>query len=264
VSITREQVKNSPDIDTDKPVSRQHEMEYFGYYGYYPYYWGGAGLWGGGTYPGAMLTGGGYAGSGAEYLTTQAEQARVARETGRHEDDDQHLRSAKAVMTYNIEASDGGIGHVQGLLLDDESWAIRYLIVDTSNWWLGHQVLIAPKWIQHVSWSEHIVTVNLTRQSVKDAPPYQSAATLDRGGEISLHKHYKRAGYWADEVKLENPQIRAVKRASQRANHKKHLMGRTLVASENALCRRGQQLGRAFAPREWCILKRYARPRPWR
>jgi sporulation protein YlmC with PRC-barrel domain len=202
VSITREQVKNSPDIDTDKPVSRQHEMEYFGYYGYYPYYWGGAGLWGGGAYPGAMLTSGGFAGSGAEYLTAQAKLARVAREASQNENDNAHLRSGKAVMKYHIEASDGGIGHVQGLLLDDETWAIRYLIVDTSNWWLGHQVLIAPKWIQHVSWSEHTVSVNLNRESVKDAPPYHSVATLDRGEEISLHKHYKRAGYWADEVRL--------------------------------------------------------------
>ena len=220
VSITREQVKNSPDIDTDKPVSRQHEMEYFDYYGYYPYYWGGAGLWGGGAYPGAMLTGAGYAGSGAEYLTAQAEQARVAREAGQHDNDDPHLRSGNAVMKYHIEASDGDIGHIQDLLLDDETWAVRYLIVDTSNWWLGHQVLIAPRWIQNVSWPERTVSLNLTRQSVKDAPPYHSAATLDRDKEISLHKHYKRAGYWADEVSLENPQFRAVKPASQRAIHK--------------------------------------------
>jgi hypothetical protein len=41
VSITKEQVKNSPDIDTKKPISRQHEVQYSGYYGY-PYYWGGA------------------------------------------------------------------------------------------------------------------------------------------------------------------------------------------------------------------------------
>src|SRR5271170_6267835 len=45
VSITREQVKNSPEIDTDKPVSRQHEVQFLGYYGY-PYYWAGDGLWG--------------------------------------------------------------------------------------------------------------------------------------------------------------------------------------------------------------------------
>ncbi len=50
VSITKEQVKDGPDIDTEKPVSRQHEISYLGYYGY-PYYWDGGGLWGAGAYP---------------------------------------------------------------------------------------------------------------------------------------------------------------------------------------------------------------------
>ena len=123
-------------------------------------------------------------------------------------------------MKYDIEASDGGVGHVQGLLIDEETWAIRYLIVNTSNWWVGHQVLIAPQWIKSVSWPDHSVMVNLTRQAVKDAPPYDSAVTLDREGESRLHKHYASAGYWADEVKLENPQYRPVKSAPPAAIHK--------------------------------------------
>jgi sporulation protein YlmC with PRC-barrel domain len=219
VSITREQVKNSPDIDTDKPVSRQHEMDYLGYYSY-PYYWGGAGFWGAGVYPSSMLMGVGFVGSGADIVTAQAAQAGAARETAQHQNDDPHLRSGNAVIKFDIEASDGGIGHVQGLLLDEKTWAIRYLIVNTSNWWLGHQVLIAPKWIENVSWPDHTVVVNLTRQAVKDAPPYDSAVTLDREKEIDLHKHYERAGYWADEVKLENPQYRVVKSAPPAAIHK--------------------------------------------
>jgi hypothetical protein len=60
-AITQEQVKNSPNIDTDKPVSRQHEIAYSGYYGY-PYYWGGGGFWGNGVYPGMMLSGVGHGG----------------------------------------------------------------------------------------------------------------------------------------------------------------------------------------------------------
>jgi sporulation protein YlmC with PRC-barrel domain len=218
VSLTREQVENSPAIDTDKPVSRQHEMEYLGYYGY-PYYWGGAGFWGAGVYPSMMVMGIGFAGS-ADRLRAQADPARAARRAAQHQNDDPHLRSGKAVMKYDIEASDGDIGHVQGLLLDEETWAIRYLIVDTSNWWLGHQVLIAPQWIKNVSWPDHTVLVNLTRQAVKDAPPYDSTVRLDRDKEIGLHKHYERAGYWADEVKLENPQYRVVKSAPPAAIHK--------------------------------------------
>ncbi len=194
VSLTREQVKNSPDIDTDKPVSRQYETTYSGYYRY-PYYWGGAGLWAGGMSPGMLMTG--YGGVGAlPVVQPQVEQTNARAEAARHQDDDLHLRSSEAVKGYHIHASDGDIGHVQGLLVDDETWAIRYMIVNTSNWWLGHLVLIAPQWIQDVSWSDAKVSVNLTRQAVKDAPAYDAAAQLDRKQESDIYEHYGRPGYW--------------------------------------------------------------------
>ena len=93
--------------------------------------------------------------------------------------DDCHLRSSNAVIGHHIEATDGDIGHLEDLLVDDHTWAIRYLIVNTSNWWGGHRVLVAPHWIKDVSWSEAKVSVDLTRQAVKDAPPYESAAQLE-------------------------------------------------------------------------------------
>jgi uncharacterized protein YrrD len=198
--LTREQVRNSPGIDTDRPVSRQHELEFSGYYGY-PYYWGGGGLWGAGYYPGAMLTGVGYDGSGSEYLMRQVERERLAREVDRHDDDDPHLRSCKEVTGYHIEAVDGEIGHVQGMLVDEKSWAIRYLIVNTSNWWLGHQVLVAPEWIKDVSWSDRKVMVDLTRQAIQDAPPYDPELLPDRPQESRVYEHYGRDGYWHHETR---------------------------------------------------------------
>jgi uncharacterized protein YrrD len=198
VSITKEQVKNSPDIDTQKPVSRQHEIQYLGYYGY-PYYWGGTGLWGDGIDPSMMMTG--YAGFPSTPHPSEEEMAYARAEAARHQNDDPHLRSCKAVIGHHIQATDGDIGHVEGLLIDEETWAVRYVIVNTSNWWLGHQVLIAPQWIQDVSWSDATVSVNLTRQAVKDAPPYDSEAPLERKQEMGIHEHYGRPGYWASEVK---------------------------------------------------------------
>jgi hypothetical protein len=201
VSITKEQVRNSPDIDTEKSVSRQHEMRYFRYYGY-PYYWGGAGLWGGGLYPGMMLPG--YAGFGSpDAAQLEAENAHAQAEAALGRDGDPNLRSCKAVVGSHIQATDGDIGHVQGLLVDEETWAIRYIIVNTSNWWLGHQVLIAPQWIQDVDWRDATVSVNLTRQAVKDAPAYDSAAQLDRKQETDIYEHYGRPTYWADDARRE-------------------------------------------------------------
>jgi hypothetical protein len=160
-SLTKLQVKNSPDIDTDKPVTRQHEKDYLGYYGY-PTYW----------------------------------------DDASHRRDDPHLRSCKAVIGYRIQAIDGEIGHVQGMLLDDETWAIRYLVVSTSNWWLGHELLVAPPWILGVSWADSTVSVDMTQQALKDAPPYDSRVPLGRQHELDTYGHHGRPGYWPDEVRL--------------------------------------------------------------
>ena len=115
------------------------------------------------------------------------------------ETEDPHLRAFNNVVGYHIHASDGEIGHVQGMLVDEETWAIRYLVVDTSNWWLGHRVLIAPEWIDKVSWADSTVSVNLTQKAVRDAPAYDGATAVDRQQELDIWTHYGRAGYWTDE-----------------------------------------------------------------
>lgn len=185
--ISKDQVRQSPTIDTHKPISRQYETGYLGYYGY-PFYWGGPGLWGARDYPGTILTGTGpsfYRG----YLRAPSTKP----------DADPHLRSCNAVMGYRIHARDGEIGHVQGFLVDDYLWSVRYLIVNTSNWWLGHQVLVSPEWIQDVSWSESTVNIDLDRQAIKDAPVYEEGALIDRDAEVRLYNHYGRGGYWQDQ-----------------------------------------------------------------
>lgn len=187
-TLTQAQVKESPGVDTDKPVSQEYERSFYGYYGY-PYYWGGDSLWGEVPYPSMMTL-------GRAYETSEAATDRSKREIK-----DRHLRSCNAVSGYRLHASDGEIGHVNGYLVDERSWAIRFLIVDTSNWWLGHQVLVASEWTDRVSWSESTVTTSLTRQTVKRSPTYDSKALLDASGEAALYKHYGRTVYAATRMK---------------------------------------------------------------
>ena len=185
VTITKDQVKHSPEIDTDEPISRRHETSYLGYYGY-PNYWGGTGLWGDRDYPGTML-----AGLGANAFRGHLRASSIRPNT------DSHLRSCNAVMGYHIHARDGEIGHVQGYLVDDYLWSVRYLMVNTSNWWVGgHEVLVSPEWIQAVSWSESKVTIDLDRQAIKEAPSYDEGALIDRDAELRIYNHYGRNGYW--------------------------------------------------------------------
>jgi hypothetical protein len=190
VTVTKEQVKNSPSIDSDKPISRQYEKSYLGYYGY-PYYWGGAALWGQQNDPGALL-------SRTDADPYSSYQGYLRAPTGRDTGADPHLRSCNAVKGYHIHARDGEIGHVQGFLVDDTVWSIRYLIVDTSNWWVGHQILLSPEWIREVSWSQSKVVIDLDRQAIKDAPAYDPDSAFVRHSEGTLYSHYGRRGYWHD------------------------------------------------------------------
>jgi hypothetical protein len=101
------------------------------------------------------------------------------------------------VSGYHIRARDGEIGHVEDFLLDDETWAIRYLVVDTSNWWFGNHVLVSPAWVTNVSWGERLVDVDLTRGIIENGPQFDRRL-LSRDYEQQLHKAYGRRGYWED------------------------------------------------------------------
>jgi hypothetical protein len=188
VALTKAQVEKSPDIDTDKPVSRQHETAYYGYYGYAPY-WAGDYLWGAAPYP--------YLGAGS--ALNAAELAREQRWNWEaKEQEDPHLRSARAVTGYHIQAADGDIGHVEDFLVDEYFWAIRYLLVDTTNWWAGKKVLVAPAWIQRVDWLQSEVHVSLTRAQIKTSPEYDPARAVERAYETRLYSHYGQPRYWSE------------------------------------------------------------------
>ena len=180
VDLTKKQIEASPSLESDKPVSRQFEHSYFGFFGW-PTYWTGPYRWG--AYPDLVR--------GREELKAADPHMKEW---------NPHLRSTNQVSGYHTRALDGEIGHVADFLIDAESWAIRYLIVDTQNWWPGKMVLIAPEWISRVSWDESKVHVDLSRDDIKQSPPYPVESPLTRDYEMRLHQHYKRQGYWADAV----------------------------------------------------------------
>lgn len=207
VDLTKQQIEASPSLDSDKPVSRQFEERYHGYYGW-SMYWGGPYMWGSSYYPYTM----GEGKAGQESTETPRQYDRLgappafeqtadslmdSAETESTGDD--HLRSTRAVSGYHIEAADGSIGHVDDFIIDSDTWAIRYLIVDTVNWWPGKKVLLAPQWIESVSWQESKVFVNLSRETIKKAPEYTAESQLTRKYETSLHGHYNRKEYWIAE-----------------------------------------------------------------
>jgi len=113
---------------------------------------------------------------------------------------DRHLRSTHEVTGYHFAALDGEIGHVDDFIVDDETWAIRYLVVATKNWWPGKKVLISPRWIKNVSWEAGEVSIGLSCEAIKAAPEFNDESLLTRDYEAGLYGHYNREGYWVEEL----------------------------------------------------------------
>jgi hypothetical protein len=178
--LTQDRIRNSPGIDADQPVSRQHERDYFNYYGY-PTYWGSSGIWGMAGAPSMIAPG----------LLEQGQDHLV------RESDDIHLRSFKEVCGYHIQGSDDVIGHVDDFIVDDETWAVRYLVIDTSNWWLGKKVLVSPLWADSISWEDKKVYLDRSRAEIKASPEWDPNACINRKYEANLYDYYGRPAYWA-------------------------------------------------------------------
>ena len=175
VALTRQQVKDSPDIDTNKPVSRQREAELHKYYNWAPY-------WGTG-YGAAVFA-----------IPPVEEEQEPSEEAAKG---NPNLRSTREVIGYRIHATDGQIGHVEDFIISDEDWVIRYMVIDTRNWLGGRSVLVSPEWVAEIRWQEQEVRVDVSRQRIEDCPPYDPSAPVNREYEVQMYDYYGRPKYWA-------------------------------------------------------------------
>jgi len=106
---------------------------------------------------------------------------------------------ADEVRGYHLEGSDGHLGCVEDAFLDDETWTVRYLVVDTSPWLVGRRVLVAPQWATRVDWADRKVSLGVPRQALEAAPVWTAGLRPDRAYEVALHQHHGRPAYWEEE-----------------------------------------------------------------
>jgi len=179
IELTKKQIEDSPPLESDKPVSRQYEASYFGYEG-------STSSW---DEPNRMEP------------DPNSEEGNVNPEGSLHDKEewDPNLRSTNAVMGHHVQASDDEIGHVEDFIIDDQTWAIRYLVINTRNWLPGKKILVSPQWIERISWTEAKVFVHLSSEIIHSAPEYDDDTPITRDYEEALHKHFAYKGYWVDE-----------------------------------------------------------------
>jgi len=181
LNLTKQQIKESPEIDDRKPVSRQKETKLHKYFNWIPY----------------------WSLSAGDYINTPIpteEPIPNQEPSANKEKGDTELRSTKEVLGYRIRARDGEIGHVEDFIIDDQDWIIRYMVVDTRNWLPGRKVLVSPEWIENVIWADLEVQTDLSQKAVKESPKYDSSAPVNREYEVRMYDYYGRPMYWESHV----------------------------------------------------------------
>ncbi len=168
--LTTLQVKESPGVDSDQPVSRQLEELLHRHYDWQPYWQATTASTASALAPQWGLLGLPPAPAHDDPVVREAAEAQRERA-------DPHLRSAGEVVGYHVAASDGDIGHVEDLLVDEASWTIRHLVVDTRNWLPGKRVLIGPERLRSVDWAAQQIVLDLSRSEVETSPEYDPAIT---------------------------------------------------------------------------------------
>ncbi len=142
--LTKDELKNSPDVDTEKPISRRREIEYLSYYGM-PMYWG--------SMPGIPPTG----------APTPPE---AAPEDG--DDTASELRSAREITGYALQSQDGPAGTIKDIVFSPETWAVTHLLVRTGGWFSGKEIAVAIKWVEEIDWSRAVVGVDMPNDRLRD------------------------------------------------------------------------------------------------
>ncbi|TMW73929.1 PRC-barrel domain-containing protein [Alteribacter natronophilus] len=176
VDVTKEQAKDSP-APEDEPMTRKFERQFSRFYGLNPY-WMGAGLWGSGAVPRDLSQG--------ETETVEDLQ-----------EEETNIISVKDLVGYEISTGDESFGKVKDILVEEDSFKVRYFVVDTNRWLPGgKEVLISTEWILDVNWPQSIVSVDLKKEAVEEAPEYTEGMTLDRDMETSVFNHYGKPKYW--------------------------------------------------------------------
>lgn len=106
------------------------------------------------------------------------------------------LTSANGLTDFSLKVTDGEIGKIINFIVEDISWTVRYLLVDTSKWLAGRKVLISPLWAKSILWAEKMVELDLNKAQVEQSPEYAPYQPIERLYEDRLYKYYGKPQYW--------------------------------------------------------------------
>jgi hypothetical protein len=104
--------------------------------------------------------------------------------------DGKRAPSLYVMQGYNVQATDGPIGRLTEFLFNDEDWNIRYILVDTGNWWPGQKALVLPQSVTSIAWADREIRLSVSQEKLKSAPAYSPTMTVDGKFEEKFLTYY--------------------------------------------------------------------------
>ncbi len=180
INIAKEDIDKSPSPEDKPTVSREYEKELMKHYGYASY-------WSPGYIP-PTHTGLYYPARPMNVPTKEISEEKISEEKL-----DTKLRSFNEVKGYHILATDGHLGHLEDMIVDDADWQMIYVIIDTSNWlpW-SKKVILLINWLDEISFETHEVSINVHTDVIKDAPEFNTDKSVEESFEKALLDYYER------------------------------------------------------------------------
>ncbi len=184
IHLTKEQIENSPDINKEKPVSRQKEQQLVNYYRW-PAYWGEFEP----LFPAPK-------GLDPAPVTEEIQAALEGGERDVPGHDNPHLRSFEEVVNYSVQGVSEEIGHADDGIVEEETWTIRYVVVHVGKWFRDKKVLLSPSWIKSVDWANNQMTVDFPEEQIEYCPEYEPSTPINRKLETMMYDYFGRPVYW--------------------------------------------------------------------
>lgn len=187
VALTRDQVEKSPKLDKGKLLTKDAEQSLINYY-QWPTYLGGS----------DSLTEAGYTQPHAPYPLSLRNKREIAQDADKTEPG---LQSSENVLGYHISTNNGDLGFVDDFIVSSTTWEIRYLVIDAKKGLNGKKILIAPEWIDWISWKQRRVSVSMDKEKIQGCPNFDLSMPIGREYEELLYNHYECKKYWDDNAR---------------------------------------------------------------
>jgi sporulation protein YlmC with PRC-barrel domain len=100
------------------------------------------------------------------------------------------LANWESIVGYRAYALDGLVGTLRDLIVDDDEWAIRYLVVEMALNSAEYQTLVPSDWVSGLYTEHSSISLSLSTSEIEGSPEYDPRTPINQDIEGRLYDYY--------------------------------------------------------------------------